>query len=34
MGFVNWPFTSVHFWGEDPLGAWRLVVSVSLAQTL
>ena len=25
-GFVNWQFTSVHFWGEDPVGAWTLVV--------
>ena len=23
-GFVNWPFMSVHTWGEDPKGTWRL----------
>ena len=22
--FDNWPFLSVHFWGEDPTGEWKL----------
>ncbi|CAG2171641.1 unnamed protein product, partial [Oppiella nova] len=26
MGFKNWNFTSVHLWGEDPRGHWRLIV--------
>lgn len=25
-GFTNWPFMSVHFWGENPTGTWRLEV--------
>lgn len=25
-GFTNWAFTSVHFWGENPTGIWRLLV--------
>ena len=25
--FDNWPFLSVHYWGEDPTGEWRLEVS-------
>lgn len=25
-GFKHWPFTSVHFWGEQPKGTWILVV--------
>ena len=25
-GYSNWPFMSVHFWGEDPRGTWTLVV--------
>ena len=24
--YNNWPFMSVHFWGEDPSGDWTLVV--------
>ena len=24
--YYQWPFMSVHFWGEDPEGEWRLVV--------
>ena len=23
-GYDNWPFMSVHFWGEDPTGTWTL----------
>lgn len=23
---VNWPFLSVHFWGENPIGHWKLVI--------
>lgn len=26
VGFVSWPFTSVHTWGEDPHGTWTLTV--------
>ena len=22
--FDNWPFLSVHYWGEDPTGEWKL----------
>ena len=24
--FTNWPFMSVHYWGEDPSGQWVLTV--------
>lgn len=24
--FDNWPFMSVHFWGEKPLGEWKLII--------
>ena len=24
--YNNWPFMSVHFWGEDPVGQWELTV--------
>ena len=24
--YSNWPFMSVHFWGEDPTGEWSLTV--------
>ena len=24
--FTNWPFMSVHYWGEDPRGQWMLTV--------
>jgi proprotein convertase subtilisin/kexin type 5 len=24
--FDDWPFLSVHFWGEDPHGVWTLAV--------
>ena len=23
-GYDNWPFMSVHFWGENPVGTWTL----------
>ena len=26
-GYYNWPFMSVHFWGEDPNGTWTASVS-------
>ncbi|XP_067939674.1 furin-like [Watersipora subatra] len=26
-GFKEWPFMSVHFWGENPAGAWQLEVT-------
>lgn len=22
--FINWPFMTVHFWGENPIGTWTL----------
>lgn len=25
-GFVNWPFMSVHSWGENPDGKWKLEI--------
>ena len=25
-GYFEWPFMSLHFWGEDPRGDWRLTV--------
>ena len=24
--FDNWPFLSVHYWGEDPTGEWELKI--------
>lgn len=26
-GFVNWPFMSVHTWGEDPTGLWKIRIN-------
>lgn len=26
-GFVNWPLMSVHTWGEDPSGIWKLRIN-------
>ena len=26
-GFENWPFLSVHFWGENPNGTWTLEIT-------
>ena len=26
-GFEDWPFLSVHFWGEKPTGNWTIEVS-------
>jgi proprotein convertase subtilisin/kexin type 1 len=26
-GFKNWPFMSVHTWGEDPSGVWQLRIN-------
>ena len=31
-GYLNWPFMSVMFWGEDPTGQWTLTVT-SLGNT-
>ena len=25
-GFMDWPFMSVHFWGENPTGTWTLEI--------
>ena len=30
-GFHDWPFMTVHNWGEDPRGHWKYVVKVSTA---
>lgn len=27
FGFVNWPFMSVHTWGENPKGQWKLIAT-------
>lgn len=27
VGYNNWPFMSVHHWGEDPVGRWTLTVT-------
>ncbi|XP_032794407.2 neuroendocrine convertase 1 isoform X1 [Daphnia magna] len=27
LGFVNWPFMSVHTWGENPKGQWKLIAT-------
>lgn len=24
--FKDWPFMTVHFWGEQPMGTWRLEI--------
>lgn len=24
--FDDWPFMSVHFWGEDIIGPWKLII--------
>ena len=26
-GYDNWPFMSVHFWGENPVGTWTLKIT-------
>ena len=26
LGFRNWNLTSVHFWGENPRGQWRMLI--------
>lgn len=26
-GFINWPFMSVHTWGEDPTGVWTVRIN-------
>lgn len=26
VGVKNWPFTTVHMWGEDPAGEWKLTI--------
>lgn len=28
-GYYNWPFMSVHHWGEDPTGDWKLSIYFS-----
>lgn len=28
-GYSNWPFMSVHYWGEDPAGDWQIKVYFS-----
>jgi len=25
-GFVDWPFMTVHSWGENPIGVWKLTI--------
>ena len=26
LGFVDWPFMTVHNWGENPVGTWKLTI--------
>lgn len=26
FGYSDWPFMSVHFWGENPFGLWSLII--------
>jgi len=35
LGFRSWNLTSVHLWGENPWGHWRLIIrdSVSIDQS-
>ena len=28
-GYIDWPFMSVMFWGEDPAGEWTLIIKAS-----
>ena len=30
-GFNNWPFMSVHTWGEDPAGVWQFRINVRVS---
>lgn len=30
QGFTNWNLTSVHYWGENPVGLWRLYIQNSV----
>lgn len=32
-GFHEWPFMTVHSWGEDPRGEWKYTISVSSSST-
>jgi subtilisin-like proprotein convertase family protein len=32
-GFLSWPFTSLQFWGENPVGLWRLQISTKFNMT-
>jgi proprotein convertase subtilisin/kexin type 1 len=32
-GFKQWKFMSVHFWGEDPSGTWKLYVVDKVSRT-
>ena len=29
VAYLNWPFKSLHFWGENPVGIWVLEVTYS-----
>lgn len=29
--FFQWPFLSVHFWGESPRGTWKLIIKNDLS---
>ncbi|XP_062516362.1 proprotein convertase subtilisin/kexin type 4-like isoform X2 [Corticium candelabrum] len=31
--FSNWPFMSTHYWGENPMGTWKLEVKKHESQT-
>eukprot|EP00123_Amoebidium_parasiticum_P007437 comp18124_c1_seq1/m.18813 comp18124_c1_seq1/g.18813 ORF comp18124_c1_seq1/g.18813 comp18124_c1_seq1/m.18813 type:complete len:698 (-) comp18124_c1_seq1:43-2136(-) len=30
-GFVDWTFSTIHLWGENPIGEWTLVVADTVA---
>ena len=32
-GFHEWPFMTVHNWGEDPRGDWKYIVTISGTET-
>ena len=34
FGFRGWNLTSVHLWGENPKGHWRLVIRDSVSFTI
>ena len=33
-GFVEWPFISVHNWGENPFGVWNVTIETHVRNML